>query len=64
MQPAVIEWNELTSPSKIYFSDVLLLIFLTHPMFSGVYGKIDCIFNGTDPRVLKKAQNGYHEATL
>jgi hypothetical protein len=55
MQAAVIEWNELTSQSKIYFSDLLQIIFWTHPMFSGVYGKIDHILKGTDHRALKKA---------
>jgi hypothetical protein len=54
MQPAVIEWNELTSQSKIYFRDLLLYIFWTHPMFSGVYGTSDHILNGTDHRALKK----------
>jgi hypothetical protein len=54
MQPAVIEWNELASQSKICFSDLLLIIFWTHPMFSGVYGKIDHVLNGTDHRALEK----------
>jgi hypothetical protein len=31
------------------------MIFLTDPMFSGVYGKIDHSLNGTDHRALKKA---------
>jgi hypothetical protein len=52
MQPAVMEWNELTSRNKIYF--LLLTILPTHPMFSGVYGKIDHILNGIDHRALKK----------
>jgi hypothetical protein len=55
MQPGVIEWSELTSQSKIYSGDLLLIIFWTHPMFSGVYGEIDHILNGTDHRALKKA---------
>jgi hypothetical protein len=55
MQPAVIEWNELTSQSKIYLSDLTLIISSTHPMVSVVYGKIDHILNGTDHRALKKA---------
>jgi hypothetical protein len=54
MQPAVIEWNELTSQSKIYFSDLLLIIFRTQPVFSGVYGKIDHVLNGADHRAFKK----------
>jgi hypothetical protein len=33
MQPAVIEWNELTCQSKIYFGDLLLIIFWTTPCF-------------------------------
>jgi hypothetical protein len=41
MQPAVIEWNKLASQSKISFSDLLLIIFWTHLMFSGVYDRID-----------------------
>jgi hypothetical protein len=55
MQPVVIESNELTSQSKIYFSDVLPIILLTHPMFFGVYGNMDHILNGADHRLLKKA---------
>jgi hypothetical protein len=55
MQPVVIEWNELTSQSKIYFGDLLPIIFWTHPIFSGVYGKINHILNGIDHRALKKA---------
>jgi hypothetical protein len=55
MQPVVIEWNEFTSESKIYISDLLPILLRTHPMFSGVYGKIDHILNGTDHRALKKA---------
>jgi hypothetical protein len=46
MQRAVIEWNNLTSQSKIYFSDLLPIISWTHPVFSGVYGKIHHILNG------------------
>jgi hypothetical protein len=30
------------------------MIFWTHPMFSGVYGKINHILNGTDDQALKK----------
>jgi hypothetical protein len=33
MQSAVIESNELTSQSNVYFSDVPPIIFSTHPMF-------------------------------
>jgi hypothetical protein len=55
MQPAVIESNELTSQSKIYLSDVLQIIVSTQPMFSGGYGEMDHIFNGTDHQLLKKA---------
>jgi hypothetical protein len=54
MQPSGVEWNELTSQSKIYFSGLLLIIFWTHPMFSVVYAKIDHVLNGTDHRALKK----------
>jgi hypothetical protein len=45
MQPAFIEWNELTSQSKTYFSNLLLIIFWTHAMFSGVYGRIHHVLN-------------------
>jgi hypothetical protein len=55
MQPAVIEWNELTSQRKIDYGDLLLIIFWTHPMFPGVHGKTDQILNVTDHRALKKA---------
>jgi hypothetical protein len=55
MQPAVIEWNELTSQSKIYFSDLLPIIFWTDPVFSVVYGRTDHILNGTDHQAIKKA---------
>jgi hypothetical protein len=50
-----IEWSELTYQSKIHYRDVLLIIFLTHPTFSGVHGKIDHILNGIDHLLLKKA---------
>jgi hypothetical protein len=55
MQPTVIGWNRLTSQSKVYYSDVLLIIFLICNIRSGVYGKIDHILNGTNHRLLKKA---------
>jgi hypothetical protein len=55
MQPVFTEWNELTYRSKIYFSDLVLNIFWTHPMFSRVYGKIDHILNVTRHPALKKA---------
>jgi hypothetical protein len=55
MQRAVIEWNELTSQSKLYFNDMLTIIFWTRPMFSGAYGKTDRVLNGTDHRALKRA---------
>jgi hypothetical protein len=54
MQPAFIEWNKLTSKNKIYLNDLLPIIFSTRPVFSGVYGKIDHVLNGTDHRALKK----------
>jgi hypothetical protein len=37
-----------------FFGDLLPIIFWTHPMFSGVYGKIDHVLNGLDRRALKK----------
>jgi hypothetical protein len=55
MPLAVIESNESTSQSKIYFRDLLLIVFWTHSMFSVVYATIDHILNGTDHRALKKA---------
>jgi hypothetical protein len=54
MPPAAIESNESTSQSESNSNDLLLTIFWTHPMFSGVYGKIDHIFNGTDQLLLQK----------
>jgi hypothetical protein len=58
MQSAAIESYELTSQSNVYFSDVLLMISLAHPMFSGVYDKIDHVFNRTDHQPLKKRRCG------
>jgi hypothetical protein len=58
MQPAIIKWNELTSQSKIYPSDLLPITFWKHLMFSGAYGRIDHILNGADHRALKLGIGG------